>query len=451
MISHFVLPLFSLIDASVFLLTIIVWNNRLWADVAPGLRTFTSILIWLSSISFLYFLSLVAGFSFPVFLLVFSGLMLLSVYFNLSGFKRILTADGNIWSFESCLLWMAILMSCFYFFFHGSKYGDFDAWAHWNRNGRFLYFHQYWKNAFADHNPLFHSDYPLMLPAVVAFFWHATGSYSFVVPLVFSLLVIIGIQLFLYYALRDTTKYGQALGLAALFLMLADTNFQMFDNAQCGDMLLSLFILATIVLNQNILQLPSRAVYLLGFISASCMWIKNEGILFFLIFAAVFVLNNRKNLRYISGFLIGALIPVLIVMVHKLLFAPANDLVKAGESQVSRIVADVSDIQRYITIAVSVYKVLFTYFWSLLLMLVLLIVLNIRGFCSSSFLVLGLLFAGYMAVYLTTPYSLIWHLDTSLNRLLDHIYPSVIYLGMFNIGKKNLSLLTNRWFLQKEC
>ena len=45
-----------------------------------------------------------------------------------------------------------------------------------------------------------------------------------------------------------------------------------------------------------------------------------------------------------------------------------------------------------------------------------------------------LMFAAYYVAYLTTPHDVVWHLDTSLRRLLMQLWPSALF-GFFLIAR----------------
>jgi MFS family permease len=48
--------------------------------------------------------------------------------------------------------------------------------------------------------------------------------------------------------------------------------------------------------------------------------------------------------------------------------------------------------------------------------------------------VLGLMLAGYIGVYLTTPHDLDWHLATSLDRLLVQVWPMAVVAVFLQLG-----------------
>jgi hypothetical protein len=55
-------------------------------------------------------------------------------------------------------------------------------------------------------------------------------------------------------------------------------------------------------------------------------------------------------------------------------------------------------------------------------------------FVSAGFIALALMFVGYFFVYVLTPMDLIWHLGTSLERLLLQMWPTFLFLLFLVIG-----------------
>jgi hypothetical protein len=426
-VAIFIISIFN-----IFLLIVGIhaFINACLIELSKALKLFTSISISLCLLSFSYYLMLVFDLNFGVLLIILSIINAIQIYSQFPNFKTVLSNRRiQLNNLQSVIICVAILLSCLYFLFHGSKYGDSDAWAFWNTHAKFLYFNQHWKGLFADLNTT-HADYPLMLPSIIAFFWKTINCTSFIIPLIFSLLVLIAVELLVYFSLMYKAT-NTAWALLGLFILVSDVKFQVFDASQCADIILSFFILLTIVLFNNLKHTSDKLWYFIGFICASCMWIKNEGVLFYLIFTTVLLFNNYKNFTFLFKYLIGSLLPILIVVSFKLFYAPANDLVGVTHNQVS-IFNDIENTTRYFVIASTLLKTLIDNFWIFTILILLMIFLNIKGFKSSSILVLVLLLSGYLIVFLFTPSYLQWHLSTALNRLLYHIYPSAIYLSLMS-------------------
>jgi hypothetical protein len=423
--------------------------NRFLARLVPFLpktiRNFSSVILSFASFSFLYFLAIVLnqGVIFPLILL--SCINLFHLYLRYAGSKPLhFDKTGKIDNADFIIPLTGMLLMSVFFLFKGSKYGDYDAWAIWTTHAKFLSAPQIWTRIFDDTNIMSHSDYPLMLPSLVAFFWKIINTTSFIVPLLLSFFILTAVILLLYYALADEFQ-NKTYACLGLFILVADYNFQLLSSAQCADTLLSLFILLTFVLNNTFRSYhPSNLSYILGFACASCTWIKNEGDLFYVTFTAVFLITNSKHFNNITKYLVGSIVPLFITVYFKLIYAPTNDLVAASQNQTLRIVGDLQDKNRYISILKALANELFSNFWMAFILFLLLLLVNRNFYKSLPFLVLLIMFSGYMMIYLITPYNLTWHLSTSLSRVLYQIYPSFLYISIMAFGNakwKNLKSL----------
>ena len=61
-------------------------------------------------------------------------------------------------------------------------------------------------------------------------------------------------------------------------------------------------------------------------------------------------------------------------------------------------------------------------------------------------LTLGLMTAGYFAIYVITPYDLKWHLKYALNRLLVQLWPSVVFLFFMIVRTPELAIARRTLF-----
>jgi hypothetical protein len=66
------------------------------------------------------------------------------------------------------------------------------------------------------------------------------------------------------------------------------------------------------------------------------------------------------------------------------------------------------------------------------------VIINRKAFLSLPVITIVLLLSAYFVVYLLTPYDLNWHLSTSLYRLLQHVYPALVYVLLLSF--KNLKV-----------
>lgn len=443
MILQIAVSVISIINTFLILIGSYKLINLSLTKFPRPIKICVSILIALSMISYLYYLILILNSNFIVLLIVLTIINAIHIYWSFDIIKKVFNYQYNsLYNLNTLVICAAVLLSAVFFLFHGSKYGDFDAWALWNTRAKDLYDIQYWKRMFLDNLVMSHSDYPLMLASLVAFLWKIINSTSFVVPLIFSFFLIVVIPLFVYHSLNYKSE-NKALAWIGLLVIVADTKFQILASAQCADTLLSIFILATFVLYNDFKFSSGKVIYIIGFICASCMWIKNEGILFFLVFSIIFCIKSFKSLNQLLKYIIGAILPILVVVSFKLLYAPTNDLVSANNSSKSTLIHNVTDISRYIYILNFSMKLLVDNFWSVLVMLLFAIIFYWKSLFTSSFLIVLLLLGGYFFVYLNTPYDLQWHLYTSLYRLLYHIYPSLIYLLLASVGDMKFKYFEN--------
>jgi len=426
----------SLINITVLFNGIAVITKHLLPTISKSLQVFLSVIISFASLSFIYFTGLALKQEFTTLLIIFTCINLSHLYWTYPkllkqfNFKRF-----SINHHYDIVPLAAILMMSVFFVFHGSKYGDFDSWTLWNTHAKFLYYPKLWTRMRADHTYMAQSDYPLMLPSLIAFFWKIINSTSYLVPVLLSFSFTISISLLLYYALRDEFK-NRAYAYFALFLLVTDYHFQLLNTAQCADMLLSLFILSTFVIHNYLKRSNlTTPAYVLGFICASCTWIKNEGDLFYVVFTIVFFISNYKNVAYIKKYVTGSIIPIIVVISFKAFFAPVNDLIAANNNG-TKLIHNIEDLSRYVTIVEMYSKTFVEFFWAGVVMFFALLLVNRTFFRSFAFAIFFLMFLGFTFVYLTTPHDLTWHIYTSFYRLIYQVYPSLIYTALISCGYK---------------
>jgi hypothetical protein len=349
--------------------------------------------------------------------------------------------------------------------YHRLPHGDGDAWAIWNQRARFLFRGgPEWKQAFS---PVFaHPDYPLLIPAANARLWTWLGADRPWVPWLVGILftfTTVGTLAAATSALRS-----RAQGLLAGLALLGSASYLAHGAHQYADVPLSFFFLAAVVLlslfdaprlrslamgdGLNALQalygLDSAAgssrkplLVLAGLSAGLAAWTKNEGWLFL---AVVFVVRclsawrrqgHRGILEELPPLAVGALPAVAITLWFKItLVTTGNDLV-AGQGWTATL-ARLLDPSRYGLVAQAVVTHGFHLGKALAIVLPLCLLLLGRAkgcpraatavpALAAVLLLMGL---GYGFVYVTTPVGLRWHLETSVERLLVHLFPMTIYL-----------------------
>ena len=329
-------------------------------------------------------------------------------------------------------------------------HGDWDAWAIWNTHARFLY---RGGRTWSDGIPYtVHGDYPLLTPSLTARLWRYAGEEA---PEAGALLGImfalsgVAVLLSTLSQLRDTQ-------LALLMaLMLIGTPYYLERGvSQYADVPLAVFTISTIALICLHLERgPDRfgPLVLAGFTAGCAGWTKNEGLLFILATCIVLLLpvfrNPAVTFRRFASFSLGLLLPLAVISYFKLAIAPPYDLIE--DLRYQEAIQRITSIDRHAVILKSLARSAWFFgAWAMQPMIPLFAFIALRGAGRRVFrsqggfaglLILGIVLAGYYAVYLITPIPLQVHLDSSLNRLLIHLWPSFLLVLSLMARSKSLS------------
>lgn len=384
--------------------------------------------------SILYFGILVLHMNYNITIigLFFSNIFVLFRIFKKGNFK--LSFKLKLTEYD--LLFLFILMYSLYNFISNSKqWGQYDGWTIWNLHAKFLFYSNSWKNLFTYDLGWTLPDYPLMLPSIIALFWKSIGYINFVVPLLISVLPFIGILTLLYYS----SKYPIVCVISVL-LILIDSNFIQQSASQYADTLLAYFyLLSTIIFsNININDVNNgRIFYFLGFISASTLWIKNEGVAFFVFTSIFFVVYFHKERSALLKFGLGSILLLFVFGVFKFFYAPSNYLIY---EQSLNPFYKVLDLNRFVTILNYLQTTIIQLFPIIPIFIVYFIVSKHKRKVPTSFFIIGSTFIVYLFVYIITPKDLQWHLETSLPRLIHQIYPALIFIFFKQLSDDNEAL-----------
>lgn len=316
------------------------------------------------------------------------------------------------------------------------KYGGWDAWTIWNLHARTLTDAENWRKMFQ--NVINgHPDYPLALPATLAFFMRLFSSADgYMIPFVFSMFVAISIPVVVY---NEIERKSLPVAVVILALFVVEAYYIINSTTQYADALLSFFLLCALVCVQyardNTKYLMAAAVF-----AGLCVWTKNEGAvlagIFMVLYAPVFF--SRSALRYT---LPAMAVPLMVVVIFKLVCPVQNDLVhETGGGSFAML------LQRerwgvVFDFFADVFNQRFAYSrWILVVYLVLCAVTK-RLPSKRFFLVLAGAFA-YFLVYVVTPKDLTWHLSTSAERLLFQLFPVLLYAMGMDVAEMDLPYLS---------
>lgn len=393
----------------------------------------------LTILSFGYFFTLLSGMNFTLFEWLF---MIIPMVYLIIHFKKTLNRKINLDAIKKesffVLLLIFILLSIFsYNYFMSSKrWGDWDAWAIWTLHAKMLGSQTYFTHLFSDTISWTHSDYPLFLSANIAVIWKSIGFNSAFVPACIAYLTALALVLTILTSFLE--KKYTFVGLMLFSVMTYSSILFPFVTSQYADSLFALFALIPFVLLQHIPEKkPLKMFVLIGFFTASAAWIKNEGIMFFLIFSFGLIIKYFKKTNVIIHFGLGALLPLFVLILFKIKYAPTSDLMNSSFND-----------YRNKLIQIENYKVILNYAYTyiidncrfLYISLIAILLLHYKFFYSFCFLIIFGLLTAYFFVYITTPYDLMWHLSTSLDRLLHQVTPVLLYSIFMAFAKK-----TNRF------
>lgn len=338
-------------------------------------------------------------------------------------------------------------------------HGGWDAWAIWNLRAKFLFaLGDDWRAALSGRFD--HGDYPLLVPATLARCWSLLGTDDAAIG------VALGIG---FTGLTVTTciaavahRAGLSSGLLAGTVLLGTVRLLRWGAAQYADVPLAFFFLATSVLlvlaDEHRNGQPSRPrgglLFLAGLTAGLAAWTKNEGLLFAAVVLAArpavvwFQRGWRRGLRE-SLFVLAGAAPVLILVAGFKIQVPlANDLI-AGQhagASLSRVLDPARHGMILAGLAGSASHVVHG-FLAVLPACFVLLGRNRRAAGAANSLLfptaaLGLMLAGYYAIYLTTPHDLAWHLSSSADRLLVQLWPAAVAMTFFSLRSPDDLLAT---------
>jgi len=310
-----------------------------------------------------------------------------------------------------------------------------------------------WEAAFSPLMSFFHTDYPLLIPCLVARCWHYIGHETMAAPVFVSALftfATVGLASSSIAVLRSGSQgYLAGLVLLGTPALIQNGTFQYADTP------LGFFFMATLVLFSLHDSSSSRScnfLFLAGITAGLSAWTKNEGQLFvasILIarFALVFPAKGwRAYIKEMRFFAMG-LFPLLILLIYfKIQLAPPSDLFTTQDAR--SILEKLTDLSRYIQIIKAFMIETLQHFGHGIVFAPYALLLGVRIHAINRLtiylclLVLCLMLAGYFSIYVITPYKLTWHLETSLSRLLVQLWPSFVFLYFMTVNTPERSSLS---------
>lgn len=395
----------------------------LLSDFNKPIRWVISFSISFVLYSILYFYILMFRLDFNTSIIIFFILNLAVVFIRYKKLRTIIDVKHN--PDKKSLFFLILLMYALIIFIRwASVWGYWDAWAIWSMHAKFLFYNTLWKSLFTNQIAWTHPDYPLMLPSAIALFWKSIGKITPVIPFLISILPFVGILFLMYYSFEN-----QFISILSLLLIFLNFNFLYHSASQIAGTLLSFFYLLTIILIywlQNKTSAQKERIFLfIGFAASAGLWVKNEGIVFFVFTTLILLIKYFKSNRLLIRYITGALLVLVTFGLFKVLYAPVNDLIAR---QSGHTIDKILNPHRYVTIVIYLMRTIAAKYPVIPVLLLFILWSKPKILISTPFLIIGLTFMAYLSVYVITPYNLLWHLKASLDRLIGQLYPAFIFL-----------------------
>jgi hypothetical protein len=369
---------------------------------------------------------------------------LLLLWFRSQGASFAGYRDDSLWRVPIFAIVFAIVLgwSIGSSVIHVERYpnGLTDGWAIWNSHAKYLA--SGGKTWAVDIQNTFHPDYPLLLPGSVVHAWRYIGNNSpeasGFVGILFEV-ASIGVLLATLTRLRSPV-----LGLLLAFVLIGSPAYLYNAATEYADVPLAAYIVSTIALiclYESDESKPLGLVALAGFMAGCAAWTKNEGMPFLMATVAVLLApifwSGFATARRIAGFAAGLAIPVFAIVYFKLAIAPPNDIF--GNRNSADLLEKISDSSRYLMILKSYRQTGWTFGgWVFNPILPLLAFIGLggvdkavlRSYCwRAGIAIIVMLQVAYFAIYVITPLPLDYHLNSSLDRLLIHVWPACLLLA----------------------
>lgn len=339
---------------------------------------------------------------------------------------------------------LLVMLSAYILYALMTPSGRFDAWMIYNRAARFIYRDPpNWRDLLSSEMYwLFHADYPLLIPVNVAGAWNTLGGEIMRAPQAQSAYFLLGIFCILMGAIASLRSTGQSL-LAGIALLSMPVFFYTAAREE-ADLTVAFFMLAALALlffyNR---ERTAVLVVLAGLCAGLAGWTKNEGLLFLLTgsFAWMLTFYQQRQWQDMKWYLLGLALPLAVILYFKLFLAPPNDLFEQSSS--ASLWEKLTNLERYRVIAESFFKQIFAFGNGKVSILLLAVYGLIVGMdrtqnkgqpipAAASAILLQL--TGYFLIYVITPHDIHWHLNTSLYRLMIHVFPSMLLVFFVSIA-----------------
>jgi len=344
--------------------------------------------------------------------------------------------------FSTIFLWVlwAGLLPVIHFFATTHPFGEWDAWALWNMKMKFLILSDHsWKDIFTKLHFHTQPDYPILLPLFNVWVYAVSQvkfqAISFWTAIILSLSTIV----LLFYGLRRFVK--QRVAILGSLILLFHPFYIFLSTAQYADILLALYLLASIITLLLALRegSPPNAM-ICGLFLGLMTFTKNEGIvmtILLLILTSLYALiEGRKEQKYDPRIFIylfgGVCLTGLSTMIFKIFLASPNRDILTNFSQLQFF-----SLEGLLLVGNTIIDELFNKKWSFLwAFLLILTLLGLPKFFKKECKIISgffiIFFLVVLFIYLTTTnFDLSWRLASTLSRICFYILPSLLFFNFY--------------------
>jgi hypothetical protein len=303
--------------------------------------------------------------------------------------------------------------------------GGWDAWSIWNLRARFLAApgalpQRAWSPALTWTHP----EYPLLLSGFVARCWTYAGSTTEAAPMAVSYLFFLALLAMLTGGIAIWRS--RALGWLAGLALLGSPMFLHEAIAQYADVPLACYFAGATIF--ALLDRPLIA----GLFAGCAAWTKDEGLLYLAVFFAAALLRRRQ----IPQVAAGAIPLAALTLIFKFALAPrASTFFGQSLSVMAGHLFDGGRIGQALgEFAHEIGAMGIGWYHPILPVIALAVALGFdrgrRADLLFTAAILAAMLAGYLAIFLITPFDLKWQLQTSLYRLIEQLWP-ILLLAAF--------------------
>ncbi len=320
-----------------------------------------------------------------------------------------------------------------------NPFGGWDTKYIWHVKAKFFFRSpEEWKNMFSPLISWTHGDYPLMVPAAIAWGWSWTGRELLIWPCLVSFFFALSGPLFLLWHFRVSGSTRTGL-LAATFVMFLSVYLFWFYEQYTDIPLAVLSAGATIFLLQGFRREKSAWFLLAGFYAGLTCWTKLEGIFL----NAWFLLTLLTGLRAMKPaapdfkkksfalYAAGVIIPASVFLFQKFFLAPEGEYWGSGRSMMQYVEAFLGDFPKTLLILNAYWRYMlqahWNFLWAFFGAACLWRIIAARKYPGIfepfgwiPFMLTFLTLLGYFFILHVTPYRIDMQIMTALHRLLLH-------------------------------